>query len=159
MCPQWTVGENKKVSNNFPPLLGRAGRHIVFFSVLPLSSIPLRRETMERPHENPTMETPSESDHGRILRGSPPGPPRVPPVSDQWSPFSRVLKTPRDQNHEKTSVYLCKSIKKYEKSTNYLKERVRGSEEALLETRSLCIFAFLPRSENSQKSRSFCSFA
>ena len=25
--------------------------------------------------------------------------------------------------------------------------------------RSLCIFAFLPRSENSQKSRSFCSFA
>ena len=159
MRPQWTVGGNKKVSNNFPPLLGRAGRHIVFFSVLPLSSIPLRRETMERPPENPTMETPSESDHGRILRGCPAGPPRVPPVSDQWSPFSRVLKTPRDQNHEKTSVYLCKSIKKYEKITNYLKERVRGSEEALLETRSLCIFAFLPRSENSQKSRSLCIFA
>ena len=38
-------------------------------------------------------------------------PPRVPPVSDQWSAFSRVLKTPRDQNHEKTAIFLIKSIK------------------------------------------------
>ena len=35
----------------------------------------------------------------------------MPPVSDQWSPFSRVLKTPRDQNHEKTAIFLIKSIK------------------------------------------------
>ena len=41
----------------------------------------------------------------------------MPPVSDQWSAFSRVLKTPRDQNHEKTAIFLCKSITKYEKST------------------------------------------
>ena len=50
---------------------------------------------------------------------------------------------------KKQQFSFANPLKIYEKSTNYLKERVRGSEKAFLETRSLCIFAFLLRAEKS----------
>ena len=40
-----------------------------------------------------TPESSCESDHGRN-RMSSPGPPRVPPVNDQWSRFSRFYEAP-----------------------------------------------------------------